>query len=373
MEHIHPIYDHILSRTERENALQQHSKVIWLTGLSGSGKSTIAIGLEKMLFENGFFAQVLDGDNIRHGINANLGFSIEDRQENIRRIAEVAKLYKNSGIITICSFISPTIAIRQMARQIIGPEDFMEIFVDTPIEICEQRDVKGLYKKARSGELKGFTGIDSPYERPISPNMILTTETLNIEETVSELMGYIMGEIGQEGQEGQEGEIGQEGQEGEIGQEGQEGEIGQEGQEGQEGKEGKVVHERDKNNTSELKEPRSKYGRVEDLVVWQESMKLAKEVLLEIKSCSLQALKDQIQRSAISIPSNISEGYERQSNKEFIRYLYIAKGSCGELRTQLILLQSIQDKNKKLDQFIERCYSISGLLSRLIQARYNFK
>ena len=149
-DNLHPIFNNLLQRKNREIFLKQKSKVLWLTGLSGSGKSTIAEGLEKKLFKNGFFAQVLDGDNIRTGINKNLGFSLEDRAENIRRIAEVAKLYMNSGIITICSFVSPTITIRRSAEEIIGSSDFIEIFVNTPLEVCEKRDVKGLYKKARS-------------------------------------------------------------------------------------------------------------------------------------------------------------------------------------------------------------------------------
>ena len=160
---IHPIHETMLSRVERERAIGQHSKVLWLTGYSGSGKSTIAVSLERLLFQAGFIAQVLDGDNIRSGINSNLGFSLVDRQENIRRIAEGAKLYMQSGLVCICSFISPTIEIRQLAANIIGAADFLEIFIDTPLYICEQRDVKGLYQKARAGEITGFTGIDSPY------------------------------------------------------------------------------------------------------------------------------------------------------------------------------------------------------------------
>lgn len=157
-ENIHPIFDRLLTRQEREKRLRQHSKVIWLTGLSGSGKSTIAQRLEQLLFSEGYFAQVLDGDNIRMGISNNLGFSVEDREENIRRIAEVAKLYLHSGILTLASFISPTRAIRDMARKIIGPEDFVEIYINAPLEVCEQRDVKGLYAKARRGEIKGLPG-----------------------------------------------------------------------------------------------------------------------------------------------------------------------------------------------------------------------
>lgn len=188
---IHPIFDKLLDRKERESRLNQHSKVLWLTGLSGSGKSTIAEALEKKLFHEGFFSQVLDGDNIRSGINNNLGFSLEDRQENIRRIAEIAKLYLNSGVITINSFISPTLAIRQFAKTIIGEQDFIEIYINAPLEVCEQRDVKGLYQKARAGAIKGFTGIDSPYEAPVQPALELKTDKLSLEESVHQIFDFI--------------------------------------------------------------------------------------------------------------------------------------------------------------------------------------
>ena len=188
---IHPIFDRLLTREDREKRLQQRAKVLWFTGLSGSGKSTIAQSLESKLHNEGFFAQVLDGDNIRTGINSNLGFSIEDRQENIRRISEVAKLYLNSGIITICSFISPTHGIRKMAAEIVGEVDFLEIFVNTPLELCEARDVKGLYKKARAGEIKGFTGIDSPYEAPDAPFLNLETAKMSIEESTNAVFDAI--------------------------------------------------------------------------------------------------------------------------------------------------------------------------------------
>jgi adenylylsulfate kinase len=183
-ENIHPIFDRLVGREEREERLGQRARVLWLTGLSGSGKSTIAEALERELFAAGFFAQVLDGDNIRTGINNNLGFSLEDREENIRRIAEVANLYLNSGVIVLCSFISPTLAIRERAATIIGEEDFLEIFVDTPLAVCESRDVKGLYAKARRGEIKGFTGIDSPYEAPKNPFLTLPTENQTVAEAV---------------------------------------------------------------------------------------------------------------------------------------------------------------------------------------------
>ncbi len=191
-DNIHPIFDRLLQRSDREQRLEQRSKVLWLTGLSGSGKSTIAQHLERKLHNEGFFAQVLDGDNIRSGINNNLSFSPEDRAENIRRIAEIAKLYLESGIITINSFISPTKAIRAKAEAIVGPTDFIEIFINTPLAICEARDVKGLYKKARKGEIKGFTGIDAPYEAPENPALDVKTANKSIEISVQEIFEYIV-------------------------------------------------------------------------------------------------------------------------------------------------------------------------------------
>lgn len=187
-ENIHPIFDRMLGREDRENRLGQRGRVVWFTGLSGSGKSTIAVGVERGLFAAGYFPQLLDGDNIRSGINNNLGFSLEDRRENIRRIAEVAKLYANSGLVVLCSFISPTTAMREMARDIIGEGDFVEVFVNTPLEVCESRDVKGLYAKARRGEIKGFTGIDSPYEAPVAPFLELRTAERSVAECVKEVM-----------------------------------------------------------------------------------------------------------------------------------------------------------------------------------------
>jgi adenylylsulfate kinase len=194
-ENIHPIFDRLLQREDREKRLQQRSKVLWLTGLSGSGKSTIAQHLERKLYNEGFFAQVLDGDNIRSGICNNLGFSEEDRTENIRRIAEIAKLYLQSGIISLNSFISPTRKIRAMAQEIVGEEDFIEIYVNAPLEVCEGRDVKGLYAKARAGEIKGFTGIDQPYEAPEHPALEIKTAELSIEEAVDQIYEYILAHI----------------------------------------------------------------------------------------------------------------------------------------------------------------------------------
>lgn len=192
---IHPIFDRLLSRQEREQRLGQKGKVLWLTGLSGSGKSTIAENLERKLFEAGYFPQVLDGDNIRSGINKNLGFSVADRTENIRRIAEVARLYANSGLIVLASFISPTRQIRTLAKTIIGEEDFLEIYVNAPLEECERRDVKGLYQKARRGEIKGFTGIDSPYEAPETPFLEIRTDQLALEKSVAVLFEKVQTEI----------------------------------------------------------------------------------------------------------------------------------------------------------------------------------
>jgi adenylylsulfate kinase len=191
MNNIHPIFDSLVSRKENERLFNQIGKVFWFTGLSGSGKSTIAAAFERELYNRGYFVKVLDGDNIRSGINKNLGFSIEDRTENIRRISEVAKLFLDSGAIVLCSFVSPTYKIRSLAKDIIGENDFCEIFVDTPLSICEERDVKGLYKKARLGEIKGFTGIDSPFEAPKSPTISLKTIDLSIEQSVNVLFELV--------------------------------------------------------------------------------------------------------------------------------------------------------------------------------------
>jgi adenylylsulfate kinase len=189
---IHPIFHRILQRADKENLLKQNAKVIWLTGLSGSGKSTIAEGLEKKLHSQNFFTQLLDGDNIRAGINNNLGFSDADRLENIRRIAEVSKLFLNGGIITINSFVSPTNDVRSLAKKIIGENDFVEVFVNCPLEVCEQRDVKGLYAKARMGEIKDFTGITSPFEAPASPELEIKSNELSIEESVEKVFNFIL-------------------------------------------------------------------------------------------------------------------------------------------------------------------------------------
>ncbi len=190
-ENIFPHFDQMISREFRENRLGQRSKVIWLTGLSGSGKSTIGLALEKRLFQENFVAQLLDGDNIRSGINKNLGFSEEDRRENIRRIAEIAKLYLSSGIITINSFISPTAETRNIAKEIVGEADFLEIYINAPMATCESRDVKGLYKKARAGEIQGFTGVNQAYEEPENPALELRTDLLSVDEAVDILFTFL--------------------------------------------------------------------------------------------------------------------------------------------------------------------------------------
>lgn len=169
--------------------------VIWMAGLSGSGKSTLAKSVEHNLREQGYLTQLLDGDNLRTGINNNLGFSEVDRIENIRRAAEVSKIFAECGIITICSLISPTIMIREMAKEIIGTDNYFEVFVNCPLEICEQRDVKGLYAKARNGEIKQFTGIDSPFENPEKPDLELRTDLESMEQCQRRLLESILKRI----------------------------------------------------------------------------------------------------------------------------------------------------------------------------------
>ena len=192
---IYPIFDRMLSRQDKEELLKQHSVMIWFTGLRGSGKSTIAIALERELHKRGLLCRILDGDNIRSGINNNLGFTEADRIENIRRIAEVSKLFVDTGIITIAAFISPSNDIREMAANIIGKDDFLEVYVSTPIEECERRDVKGLYAKARRGEIKNFTGISAPFEAPAHPALTLDTSALSLEESVNKLLELILPRI----------------------------------------------------------------------------------------------------------------------------------------------------------------------------------
>ena len=192
---IHTVFDKIKDRREKEIYLKQRAKVIWFTGLSGSGKTTLASLLEKRLFELNYFCQILDGDNVRSGINKNLMFTDEDRVENIRRIAEVSKLFMNCGIILICAFISPTNEMRQMAKEIVGERDFLEVFIDTPLEVCEQRDPKGLYKKARAGEIKNFTGISAPFEVPENPYLRVDNTSPDMDETIREMLMKILPEI----------------------------------------------------------------------------------------------------------------------------------------------------------------------------------
>lgn len=194
-KNIFPVFERMLQREHKEKLLRQNSLVLWVYGLSGSGKTTISIALEKSLHDRGFLTQILDGDNVRSGINNNLGFSEEDRAENLRRIAEVNKLFYNCGVITINCFISPLKANRDTIRQIIGTDNFIEIFVDTPIEECEKRDVKGLYKKARAGEIKNFTGIDAPFEKPENPDIRVETVNKSPEKIVSEILDVILSKL----------------------------------------------------------------------------------------------------------------------------------------------------------------------------------
>lgn len=189
--HIYPIFDRMLGRKDKEELLGQRSVMIWFTGLSGSGKSTVAIALERELQRRGLLCRILDGDNIRSGINNNLGFTEADRMENIRRIAEVGRLFIDSGIITIAAFISPNEEMRRMASRIIGEEDFLEVYVDTPLSVCEQRDVKGLYAKARRGEIAHFTGISAPFEAPAHPALTIDTSQLSVQESVDRLLRLI--------------------------------------------------------------------------------------------------------------------------------------------------------------------------------------
>jgi adenylylsulfate kinase len=191
-ENIYPIYDQMMSRSDKEKLLHQHGLMVWFTGLSGSGKSTIAMGVERELHKRGILCRILDGDNIRAGINSNLGFSAEDRTENIRRIAEIGKLFVQTGIVTLACFVSPTNDLRMLARNIIGEEDFKEVFVSTPLEECERRDVKGLYARARMGEVKNFTGISAPFEIPENPALEIDTSRLALEESVNRVVMMIL-------------------------------------------------------------------------------------------------------------------------------------------------------------------------------------
>ncbi|MCT3229026.1 adenylyl-sulfate kinase [Lactiplantibacillus plantarum] len=180
-----------VSKAERQALNHHKSVVLWFTGLSGSGKSTIANAVEKALFDQQVGSYVLDGDNMRFGLNKNLGFSAEDREENIRRIGEVAKLFVDAGVITLTAFISPYRADRDKVRANLEVDEFIEVFVDTPLEVCEQRDVKQLYAKARRGEITGFTGIDAPYEAPIDPEITIDTSKQPLTASVQQVLNYL--------------------------------------------------------------------------------------------------------------------------------------------------------------------------------------
>lgn len=190
--HIFPVFDRIITREEKEIQLKQKAKVIWFTGLSGSGKTTLATSLERALFENGYLTQVLDGDNIRSGINNNLSFTPEDRLENIRRIGEICKLFMNCGVITLCAFVSPTEETRKIVKDIVGADHFYEVFVSTPLEVCEQRDVKGLYAKARQGIIKDFTGISAPFEVPDGAHLAIDTSVQPLAKSIEEMLDNIL-------------------------------------------------------------------------------------------------------------------------------------------------------------------------------------
>ena len=193
--YIFPVFERMLQRSHKEKLLRQKSKVIWVYGLSGSGKTTIAIALEKSLHDRGFLTQILDGDNIRTGINNNLTFTTDDRAENLRRIAEVNKLFYHCGVITINCFISPLKENRDTVKTIVGRDNFIEIFVDTPLEECERRDIKGLYKKARAGEIKNFTGIDAPFEAPSNPDIRVETIKRSPEIIVSDILDIVLPQL----------------------------------------------------------------------------------------------------------------------------------------------------------------------------------
>ena len=180
-----------VTRGDREKLNGHKGATVWLTGLSGSGKSTIAVALEKRLLERGVRTYILDGDNIRHGLNKNLGFSPDDRTENIRRIGEVAKLFCDAGLVALTAFISPYRADRDQVRAIMQQSDFIEVFVDCPVEVCEQRDVKGLYKKARAGEIKEFTGVSAPYEAPSAPELVIETSDQSVEKSALQILTYL--------------------------------------------------------------------------------------------------------------------------------------------------------------------------------------
>ncbi len=194
-ENIWTDFNSFIRRNRRRFLVRQNPKAIWLTGLSSAGKTTIALALEKEIQKKGYFIKVFDGDIMRTGINKDLTYSLEDRKENIRRIAEITKIFLDTGLIIICSFISPTDEIREMAKSIIGEKDFIEVYVNCPLSICEERDVKGLYQKARKGLIKNFTGIDSVYETPKNPNIELKTDVWTEKQTVKYLLEQIIPKI----------------------------------------------------------------------------------------------------------------------------------------------------------------------------------
>lgn len=194
MNYIYPIKTKV-SAEERQRLMNQKPKLIWFTGLSGSGKSTLAVQLEAALHAKGFKTYLLDGDNIRSGLNRDLAFTDDARVENIRRISEVSKLFLDAGVVLLSAFISPFEADRAQVKSIVGAENYIEVFVDAPIEVCEQRDVKGLYKKARAGEVKNFTGISSPYEKPSHPDVIIATDQMNVEESIDVLIKAVVPRI----------------------------------------------------------------------------------------------------------------------------------------------------------------------------------
>ena len=194
-ENIFPEFARMLQRPAKEERLRQRGHVFWLYGLSGSGKSTLANALERRLFEARYFTQILDGDNIRTGLNQDLGFSDEDRAENIRRIAEVAKLFMNAGVVTLTSFITPARQLRELARTVVGPEDFTEVYVRASYEKCAERDVKGLYAKAKSGQLQQFSGKDSAFEEPEQPDVLIDPEEATLEACLDELSRHVLPRI----------------------------------------------------------------------------------------------------------------------------------------------------------------------------------
>ena len=191
-DNVYPIFERMVGRAEREQQTGHRAAVVWFTGLSGSGKSTVAVQVERRLFERGYRVQLLDGDNIRSGLNQNLGFSPEDRRENTRRIAEVAKLFVQNGTIALCSFVSPTETIRSVARDVIGADDFHLIFVDTPLSVCEARDVKGLYAKARRGDIPNFTGISAPFEHPENSFLTIQTEGRTVSQSTDAVLASLL-------------------------------------------------------------------------------------------------------------------------------------------------------------------------------------